>query len=409
MKILDVSPIGVYPLTGGGQKRIHNINIEISKYHQIFLFSQGIRYFELKFPLKSWITRINHNYMEYRFTSYLDISLKFILSLISRYFSVIYSDKILKLYDPKILKNKTIECDIIKVEYPWQFSYIFDKKPKDTPIILVEHNAEFELYDKLMNHNNLILSKSIKKLLISIAIEKEKFAVENADIIFTVSEMDKNKLIKKYDVKKSKFYVIPNGVDVSRFTVPTLTEKNRYKRQIIGDPNKKVILFVGSLYYPNIEAVKFIIHKIAPEVFKHHKNSLFLIVGSVGNYFKNISLNKNISITGKVEDIVPYFKIADIAINPIISGSGTNIKLLEYLASGIPTITTPFGIRGIDVESNKHVMVKDIEDFSEGILELLSDEDLQKKLSINGRKLVEEKYDWKKISKEELKILNQIV
>ncbi|MBW9221057.1 glycosyltransferase, partial [Methanothermococcus sp. SCGC AD-155-M21] len=126
-------------------------------------------------------------------------------------------------------------------------------------------------------------------------------------------------------------------------------------------------------------------------------------------YFKSINLSNNIVITGMVDDIIPYFKIADIAINPIISGSGTNIKLFEYLASGVPTITTPFGARGIDIKPNKHAMVKDIEDFPEGILELLSDEDLQKKLIISGRKLVEEKYDWEKISKEELKILNQIM
>jgi len=409
MNILDVCPGPVYPPISGGVLRVHYLNLMAANYgHNIYLFTQDIRNIN-EIRRINFIKKIpvNNNYIEYRYINLFSLMVNYIT--VSLGAAKIFTGNILDIFKPQTLYKLMQKCDIIKVETPWQFRHIFNNKPKDTPIILVEHNAEF---DRLRNCNGSLLLKPIKGWLINVAIGKEKFAVENADIIFTVSEEDKNKLRKKYGIKKSKFYVIPNGVDVSRFTIPTPTEKNKYKRQIIGDSNKKVILFVGSLYYPNIEAVKLIINNIAPEVLKYYKNCLFLIVGSVGNYFKNINLklkNKNIFMTGLVEDILPYFKMADIAINPIISGSGTNIKLLEYLASGIPTITTPFGARGIDVEPNKHVMIKDIEDFSEGIIELLLNEDLQKRLSINGRKLVEEKYDWKKISKEELKILSQLL
>ncbi|MBW9220102.1 glycosyltransferase family 4 protein [Methanothermococcus sp. SCGC AD-155-N22] len=408
MNILNVCPGPVYPPISGGTLRVHYLNLIAANYgNNVYLFTQDVRNIN-EIKKMNFIKKIsiNNNYTEYRYINIFSLMVNYIT--VSLGVAKIFTGNILDIFKPEILYKLMKKCDIIKVENPWQFNHIFYKKPDDIPIVLVEHNAEF---DRFMSFKDPLFLKPIKKLLINIAIEKEKFAVENADIIFTVSEVDKNKLIKKYRVKKSKFYVIPNGVDISRFTTPTPMEKDRYKCRIIGDSSKKVILFVGSLYYPNIEAVKFIINKIAPEVLKHYKNCLFLIVGSVGNYFKNISLNKNIKniiITGKVRDVIPYFKIADIAINPIISGSGTNIKLLEYLASGIPTVTTSFGMRGIEVEPNKHVIVEDIEDFSEGILELLSDEDTQRRLSINGRKLVEEKYDWEKISKEELRILNQV-
>ncbi|MBW9222858.1 glycosyltransferase family 4 protein [Methanothermococcus sp. SCGC AD-155-K20] len=406
MNILDISPYAVYPPNAGGRLRAHYLNSNAVKLgHKISIFSQDILNInEVKTLNSIKKIPITNNYIEYRYINIFSLVVNYIT--VSLGASKLFTGNILKIFKPKILNELIKKCDIIKVEHPWQFSYIFNKKPNDIPIILVEHNAEF---DRLIGSNDLMLLKPLKKLLINTAIEKEKFAVENADLIFTVSEEDKNKLGRKYSVNKSKIYVIPNGVDTSRFTISTHTEKNIYKRQIMGDSNKKVILFVGSLYHPNIEAVKFIIDKVAPEVLKNYKNSLFVIVGSVGNYFKSINLSNNIVITGMVDDIIPYFKIADIAINPIISGSGTNIKLFEYLASGVPTITTPFGARGIDIKPNKHAMVKDIEDFPEGILELLSDEDLQKKLIISGRKLVEEKYDWEKISKEELKILNQIM
>jgi len=413
MKILDVSPMGVYPPVIGGHRRIHNLNVEISKYHEIFLFSQGIRHFELKFPLKSWITRINDNYIEYRFVSYVDLSMRYLLSLVSKYFSTIYSDQILKLYDPKILRNMIRECDVIKVELPWQFSYVFNKKPKDTPIILVEHNVEFELFNQLMNFNNdftlfkfIKKFKNLKKLLVNVAIEKERFAVENADIIFTVCEEDREKLRKYYGVNKSKIYVIPNGVDTSKFYPIPLEDKERLKKNM-GFEGKKIILFSGSRYFPNEEAV----HKIIEfsEKLKNRKDIIFLIIGTVGTLFKDKNKYPNIIFTGYVNDVIKYFQIADIAINPMLSGSGTNIKMLEYMASGLPIITTKIGARGLDLKHSKHVIISEIDEFHEWIETLLEDKDLRDKLSINGRKLVEEKYDWKKIAEKELKILEKIV
>ena len=412
MNILDISPYAVYPPNSGGRLRIHYLNLNAVKFgHNVSIFSQDIqktnKVNKLNINMLNSIKKvpITYNYVEYRYINIYSLMVNYIT--VSLGASKIFTGDILKIFKPKILYKLISKCDIVKVEYPWQFEHIYNiAKKEGKPVILVEIDVNFTRLKYTIKHPRLL------NILYNIAMKKEQYALEHADIIITVSKNDKRQIISKFDIDADKIYVVPNGVDISRFTIPTPTEKNKYKRQIIGDSNKKVILFVGSLYYPNIEAVKFIINNIAPEVLKYYKNCLFLIVGSVGNYFKNINLklkNKNIFMTGLVEDILPYFKMADIAINPIISGSGTNIKLLEYLASGIPTITTPFGTRGIDVEPNKHVIIKDIDDFSEGILELLSDEDLQKRLSIYGRKLVEEKYDWKKISKEELKILEQRV
>jgi len=406
MNILDISPYAVYPPNTGGRLRIHYLNSNAVKSgNKVTIFSQDVLKINEVNTLNS-IKKIPiaNNYVEYRYINILSLMVNYIT--VSLGVSKIFTGDILRIFKPKILDKLIEDCDIVKVEHPWQFKYVYHHNRSNIPVILVEHNVEF---DRLMNSNDFTLLKPVKKLLLDVAIEKEKFAVENSDIIFTVCDEDKDRLREMYNVNRSKIYVVPNGVDISRFTIPTPKEKEMYKRQIIGDPDKRVILFVGSLYYPNIEAVKLIINKIAPEVLKHSRDSLFVIVGSVGNYFKNINLDNNIIITGPVENISSYFKMADIAINPIISGGGTNIKLLEYLASGIPTVTTPFGARGIDIEPNRHALVKDIEDFSEGILELLGDEDLQERLRINGRKLVEEKYNWKEISKEEVKIMSMLI
>lgn len=403
MNILDVSPYAVYPPNSGGRLRIHYLNLNAAySGHEVSLFSQDVLSKD-EIRGANFIKRISiaEKYTEYRYVNLASLTTNYIT--VSLGLSKIFSGDLLKVFRPKILTKLVENSDVIKVENPWQFEYVYNiAKKEGKPIVLVEIDANFKRLEQTMKY-----SKFSSKLYY-LALKKEQYALENADKVFVVSEVDKKAIISKFGIEKNKIYVVPNGVDITRFSSLSLDEKNKYKNQIIGDSSKKVILFVGSLYPPNVEAVKNIIYNIAPKVTSNYKDIIFVIVGSVGKYFKGIGRVSSILITGPVEDVMPYFKIADIAINPISSGSGTNIKLLEYLASGIPTVTTPFGARGIDLKNKKNAIVTDLPRFPEAILELLDDEKLKSVLSKYGRKLVEKEYDWKEISKKELGILNHL-
>src|SRR5262245_12940379 len=115
---------------------------------------------------------------------------------------------------------------------------------------------------------------------------------------------------------------------------------------------KRTILFVGSGYKPNVEALDFIVMHLSRKMINYQ----FMIMGGVGDlYLNSINAKKtavpnNVKLFGTVDtslrDII--YKAADIAINPMFSGSGTNIKMFDYMAAGLPTITTLIGARGID-------------------------------------------------------------
>ena len=47
-------------------------------------------------------------------------------------------------------------------------------------------------------------------------------------------------------------------------------------------------------------------------------------------------------------DLRPAFAAADIGVNPVRTGSGSNLKIAEYLAAGLPVVTTPVGMRGFE-------------------------------------------------------------
>ena len=396
MHIFDIAPFGVYPPKSGGHRRVHNLNLESSKRgNEIFLFSQGIRSFELRFPLKSGITRINDNYSEYRYVN--------VISLTTSLFGdkllgvpPIFTGDVLKFSKPRIVKNQIEKSEIIKIEHPWQFNYCYTiNREYKRPTILVEHNAEFELIKHTMK------SRLMPKIY-QMALKREKYALENADFIFTTSNEDKRKLVNQFDIEETKMYIVPNGVDISQF-FPCFRIEKEIEKKNRGLAGKKVVLFAGWTHPPNIEAVKEII-KMAGRM--KNKDILFLIVGRCGDAFKDIR-KSNIVFTGYVEDTVPYLKVADIAINPMLSGSGTNIKVLEYLASGLPTITTPAGARGLEVVSYKDVIIAHAENFYDTLIDLLKDEEKQKELSENGRKLVEEKYNWELIGETEDRLLRK--
>lgn len=154
-----------------------------------------------------------------------------------------------------------------------------------------------------------------------------------------------------------------------------------------------VAVFVGSEYQPNIEAGKYIVEVLAEQC----PDILFLIVGGAGNTLED-KKRTNVRICGLVSDDEKrsLLAVSDIAINPVITGSGTNIKMFDFMAAGLPTITTPVGARGIT--GNESFIVADRSEFPETIRNILADPEACAVISQNARTLVEEMYDWKEIS-----------
>jgi len=134
-------------------------------------------------------------------------------------------------------------------------------------------------------------------------------------------------------------------------------------------------------------------------------NYQFMIMGGVGDlYLNSINAKKtavpnNVKLFGTVDtslrDII--YKAADIAINPMFSGSGTNIKMFDYMAAGLPTITTAVGARGID-NFNDAFIICEAHDLVEYIKMVFESKEIYEKMSRNGRKLVENCFDWKAIT-----------
>lgn len=106
---------------------------------------------------------------------------------------------------------------------------------------------------------------------------------------------------------------------------------------------------------------------------------------------------ENVRFMGLIDELPKnmILGLADVALNPMTSGTGTNLKMLDYFAAGIPVISTPFGVRGLGVEDQKHCLLAEIEDFPKTILQLKYErDDLISARVENAREYVQQKFDW---------------
>lgn len=133
------------------------------------------------------------------------------------------------------------------------------------------------------------------------------------------------------------------------------------------------------------------------------------------NKQKRIKLDKNIApymvpenmgLFGRVSNkkMKDIIAASDIAINPVISGSGINIKMIDYMAAGLPVVTTKIGARGFE-NGNEDMIVTELGNFKNNIIGLFKEKELYNMISRNARRTVIERFDAKKYGKRIAKIL----
>lgn len=259
----------------------------------------------------------------------------------------------------------------------------------DIPKILNHHNIE----SHLMERRASIEKKIIFKKYYSMEAKKlKKFEQNNCkefEINFTVSELDKETLLKISPGLKIE--VIPNGVDTSYF------DRNNQK------PRNGELVFIGGMnWYPNKDAVLFLIHDLWPLIKESLPDANLTIVGAdpPQELIKLCEEDSQVHAPGFVDDVRPYFINAQMYICPMRDGGGTRLKILDTFSMETALVSTTMGCEGIDVTNGENVLLADTkEEFLMQIKRIYSEPDTHEKLTKNGRKLIEEKYSWQVIGK----------
>ena len=274
--------------------------------------------------------------------------------------------------------------------------------PRDlrTPVVLFQHNVEASIWQRHYE----VQSNPIKKRYLYWQWRKmqkfERAACRRVDRVIAVSEADAQMMERDYGLEK--VYDIPTGVDIDFFK-PTSTVTTR----------RNSLVFTGSMdWLPNEDAMQYFINDVMPLVRETVPDLRLTIVGR-SPYPSLVELaqtDKNITVTGRVDDVRPYIEEATAFIVPIRIGGGTRLKIYEAMAMEKPVISTTVGAEGLPVRDGKDLMLADDpKAFAEAVVKVLSDSTLATRLGKSAAELVRQNFGWRGVSANMAQVCNTVI
>jgi glycosyltransferase involved in cell wall biosynthesis len=237
---------------------------------------------------------------------------------------------------PRRLKAELLKAEIIIADFP--FCPPVPGLWSDKPWFMISHELEFRLLEQGSPRERRF-SAWMRRV--------EESAPRKYRDIFTCADEDRH-FFRQHDVSGAlKFPFIRCGVDPKAYEVARGT-RERVRTDLKLTEDDWLFVFSGSGYGPNLEALEALKDFCRREAeFLARERVYFLALGSMARTpFREGAM----IATGRVPEVVPYFAAGDAGLNPIMRGSGSNVKLFEYLAARLPVISTLFGVRGTTLE-----------------------------------------------------------
>jgi glycosyltransferase involved in cell wall biosynthesis len=201
---------------------------------------------------------------------------------------------------------------------------------------------------------------------------------------FLVSAIDRDFLFSKKEKKISKVSVCSNGVDLDGIPYQFTT-------------SGQDIIFIGNMHsLQNLDAANFMATEVFPLIRKLHPHSSLRLIGRI-HYVDALRLEKfeGVKATGEVPDVVSAARGGGVGICPLRLGAGVQNKVLEYMALGLPTVTTSLGLEGFSAQDGKELLVADdAQGLANAVIKLLDNRAMAKSMAEAARLYVESAHTW---------------
>lgn len=377
-----LTPYLPYPLLSGGQIRSFNLLKNLAKKHKITLISLIKHDEEKKFiknisnfcqkiiaakrPEKPWMIKniIRTAFGKYPF-------------LVVRNFSPEARQAV-------ITELSNEKFDLIHAET----FYVMPHIPQTSiPVLLVEQTIEYLVYQHFVESMKFVPLR----LIFAVDVYKIRFWEEyfwkKAKRVVAMSAPDKK--IMEESVPKLGVSIVPNGVDNQVFSFQ--------KREITSFPK---ILFVGNFkWLQNREAAQELINNIWPIIKARIPQAKLWIVGRFPTNEILKFKSNNVDISDNIEDIRFAYQNSHVLLAPIYGPGGTRYKILEAMATGLPVVTTPWGIEGLGATDGQEALISsNSKDLAEAAINLLTNAQLYRRLAKNANQLVRKNYNWEVIA-----------
>lgn len=212
--------------------------------------------------------------------------------------------------------------------------------------------------------------------------------VYDYDLNLVCSVEDRDHLLETH--QGAHVGLLRNGVDLDNFSY----QGHDYSRA-------KTLLFTGNMdYAPNVDAVIYFVEEMLPALREQYPDLELIIAGQRPVKSVLDLASDHVKITGFVPDIADMYREADVVIAPLRFGAGTQNKVLEAMAMGVPVVCTDIGFKGLEIESGEGVFhAPDKDQFIKKVSELIDSEQLREKTGQKGLQLAKDKFSWDGIAK----------
>jgi len=259
-----------------------------------------------------------------------------------------------------------------------------------TPASLGHHNIESHMLSRRGENEHNLVKRMYYKLEGERVRRYESRMASDFELHITCSELDSERL--RTVAPLAHVVAVPNGVDAEYF---------RPNYSYSKGPS---LIFVGSLnWYPNVDAVLFLLREVWPIAKRRHPDLRCEIVGSAPpqSVLSFASGLTDVRVHGFLEDVRPLMDAATLYVCPIRDGGGTKLKLLDAFAMEKCVIAHPIACEGIDVSPGVNVqLAESAEGFVEAIDRLLSDPTARLAMGRAARCFVVERYSFSQIGRQ---------
>lgn len=212
----------------------------------------------------------------------------------------------------------------------------------------------------------------------------EEAIVDHFDHSFLVSDIDRRHLFAHRPEKLSRASVFSNGVALD--TMP-------YQ----FDAHGRDIVFIGNMFsLQNFDAAMYMASEVLPRVRAVRPDVRLRLIGRIqADRAAQLGAFAGVDVTGEVPDVVAAARGGAVGVCPLRLGAGVQNKVLEYMALGLPTVSTTMGLEGFHAVHGRDLLIADsTEDLAAAVIRLLDDRGFAEAMALAARHYVESTHSW---------------
>jgi polysaccharide biosynthesis protein PslH len=260
--------------------------------------------------------------------------------------------------------------------------------------VLDLHNAMYLVTERLAHNDPSALKRlALRREAKALARYEAELCAKYDQVTFVTHE---DRRLIEQQVKAQQVAVPP----VDRFTTIPICIDPTDKPVIQSVPHPHRIVALGVMYWPpNAEGALWFAREIWPHLRTQYPEAIFTIIGkNPPDELKQLHGRDNIEVLGFVSDLEQTLTETAVFVVPLRAGGGMRVKILDTWCWGLPIVSTTIGAEGLEIRDGENILIADEPAaLVQAVSRAYQDHDLSQRLRLNGRRWVEDNYDWRQV------------